>query len=213
MTPRAKIECFAAACALAIVALLARSYLEAHADRARLAAALAAEKGIIDRAQQQIDSLDAAARQRDAATAAALAAMQKAAARAQSPEDIARWIPQQLQTPAPISVTVPPATPANPAPDAIARIPQQDLPVLRDRLEACRECTLQLATAQQDLAARQQQLKLAGEQLSATQRQRDAALAAAKGGSFWRRVRRNARWFAIGSAAAAAALCATSHCK
>jgi hypothetical protein len=72
---------------------------------------------------------------------------------------------------------------------------------------------VKLAAAQQNLATKDQQLKLAGAQLSATQRERDAALTAAKGGSLWRRVQRNARWLAVGGAAATAALCATHHCK
>ena len=39
----------------------------------------------------------------------------------------------------------------------------------------------------------------------AVQRQRDAALRAARGGGFWMRVKRNARWFGIGAAAGFAA--------
>jgi hypothetical protein len=139
--------------------------------------------------------------------------MQQAAAKIQTPQQIAQWIPPQLATPAPITVDVPPATAANPAPDAIATIPQQDLPMLRNEIESCKECAVKLVTAQQDLVSKDQELKLAGAQLSATQRERDAALTAAKGGSLWRRAQRNARWLTAGAAAATAALCATHHCK
>jgi hypothetical protein len=40
-------------------------------------------------------------------------------------------------------------------------------------------------------------------------RERDAAATAAKGGTFWRRFRRNIEWFAIG----AATVCGTGHCR
>jgi hypothetical protein len=160
-----------------------------------------------------MQSLETAQKQRDAETQATLASMQRAAAKIQTPQQIASWIPPQLATPAPITVDVPPATASSPAPDAIARIPQQDLPVLRNEIESCKECSVKLAAAQMNLDGKDQQLKLAGAQLSATQRERDAAITAAKGGSFWRRAQRNLRWLAVGGAAATVALCATGHCK
>jgi len=203
MTLRAKIEALAAICMLIAGALIVRSYLDARADQLRLQATIAAQQGIIASAQRQMQSLDAAAKQRDAQTLATIAAMQQAVARVQSPQQIASWIPPQLPTPAPLAVNIPSATAANPAPDAIAKIPQQDLPAIRDMIESCKECSVKLNAAQQDLASKDQQLRLAGEQLSATQRERDAALTAAKGGNLWRRIRRNALWFLIGGATAA----------
>jgi hypothetical protein len=45
----------------------------------------------------------------------------------------------------------------------------------------------------------------------------DAAVTAAKGGSFWLRLKRNAHWLAIGAAigvvTSTAALCNTGHCR
>ena len=203
MTLRAKIEALAAICILVAGALIVRSYLDARADQLRLQATITAQQGIIASAQQQMQSLDAAAKQRDAQTQATIAAMQHAVARVQTPQQIAAWIPPQLPTPAPLAVSIPSATAANPAPDAIARIPQQDLPAIRDMIESCKECSVKLNAAQQDVASKDQQLRLAGEQLSAMQRERDAALTAAKGGNLWRRIQRNALWFFIGGATAA----------
>ena len=203
MTLRAKIEALAAICILIAGALIVRSYLDARADQLRLQATIAAQQGIIASAQRQMQSLDAAAKQRDAQTLATIAAMQQAVARVQTPQQIASWIPPQLPTAAPLAVNIPSATAAHPAPDAIAKIPQQDLPAIRDMIESCKECSVKLNAAQQDLASKDQQLRLAGEQLSATQRERDAALTAAKGGNLWRRIRRNALWFLIGGATAA----------
>ena len=203
MTLRAKIEALAAICMLIAGALIVRSYLDARADQLRLQATIAAQQGIIASAQRQMQSLDAAAKQRDAQTQATIDAMQQAVARVQTPQQIASWIPPQLPTAAPLAVNIPSATAAHPAPDAIAKIPQQDLPAIRDMIESCKECSVKLNAAQQDLASKDQQLRLAGEQLSATQRERDAALTAAKGGNLWRRIRRNALWFLIGGATAA----------
>lgn len=213
MALRTKLEALAAIVLVGAAAFIARSWLDAHDDQLRLRATIDAQQAVIAQAQQQTQQLAAAEKERDAQTQATLASMQQAAAKIQTPQQIASWIPPQLATPAPITVDVPPATAANPAPDAVATIPQQDLPVLRNEIESCKECSVKLAAAQQNLATKDQQLKLAGAQLSATQRERDAALTAAKGGSLWRRVQRNARWLAVGGTAATAALCATHHCK
>jgi hypothetical protein len=42
-------------------------------------------------------------------------------------------------------------------------------------------------------------------------RERDAAIAAAHGGTFWLRAKRAAKWFAIGVAAGAAVTVASRH--
>jgi type II secretory pathway pseudopilin PulG len=79
-----------------------------------------------------------------------------------------------------------------------AEIPTADLKPLYDYVQNCRECQAQLATATQnrtDDATKLQAMTL----------ERDAAVTAAKGGTFWRRLRRNIAWFAVGAAAGAAA--------
>ncbi len=81
---------------------------------------------------------------------------------------------------------------------ATLRIPQQDLKLLYDALEDCRACQASLAAAQSDLADERTQL-------TATAAERDAALKSAKGGSFWTRLKRSAKWFAIGAALGAIA--------
>jgi hypothetical protein len=213
MPLRTKLETLAAIVLLAAAAFLGRSWLEAHDDQLRMRATIDAQHAVIAQAQQQMQQLAAAEKQRDAQTQATLASMRQAAAKIQTPQQIAQWIPPQLATPAPITVDIPSPTVANPTPDAIARIPQQDLPVLRNEIESCKECSVKLAGAQMNLDGKDQQLKLAGAQISATQRERDAAIAAAKGGSVWRRAQRNARWLAAGAAAATVALCVTGHCR
>lgn len=85
-----------------------------------------------------------------------------------------------------------------------AEIPAADLKPLYDYIQDCRECQAQLA------AAKQNRIDDASK-LDAMTRERDAAIIAAKGGTFWRRLRRNAEWFAIGVTAGAAATYASSH--
>ena len=106
----------------------------------------------------------------------------QAAAKGESPE-------QQCASPAP---------PCDPAGNCAAQIPSADLKPLFDYVQDCRACQAQLAAAQKnsaDYAAK----------IAALTRERDAAVTASKGGSFLRRLRRNALWFAIGAAAGYAA--------
>jgi hypothetical protein len=92
------------------------------------------------------------------------------------------------------------------APIPTAQIPVADLKPLYDYVQDCRSCQAQLATAK--LNAADNAVKIA-----AITRERDAALTAARGGTFWRRLRRNALWFAVGAGAGTAALCGTGHCR
>jgi hypothetical protein len=91
-------------------------------------------------------------------------------------------------------------------PDApSAQIPAVDLKPLFDYVQDCRSCQAQLA-AKQDSADN-------ATKLAALTRERDAAMTAAKGGTFWQRLHRNALWFVIGAGAGAATLCGTGHCR
>jgi hypothetical protein len=74
-----------------------------------------------------------------------------------------------------------------------AQIPAADLKPLFDFVQDCRTCQAQIAVAK--LNAADDAAKIA-----ALTRERDAALTAAKGGSFMRRLRRNAEWLAAGAA-------------
>jgi hypothetical protein len=210
---RTKLEIAAALALLAIGAFVFYSWLEAHDDQVRLAATVDAQGKLLDQAKQQSDAVADQEKQRDAALQSQLETMRDAVAKIQTPQQVAQWLPQQLPLPAPVSVAIPPATPQNPAPAAVATIPQQDLAPIRNAVESCEECSKELDVAQQDSAAKDQQLKLAGQQLSAAENERDAAIKAAKGDGFWTRLRRNAKWFLIGAGAAGAALCASGHCK
>ena len=196
----------AVAVTLLLAAMAIGSYIGAREDRIRMQATLDAQKAVIQQAAQERQRHVQEDAARDTAAQKQLDAMQQLLQRnVQTPQQIARWAPQQVQVPQPINVNIPPATPQNPSPDAVATIPQVDLPAIREAIAGCKECKLKLETAQQDLASQKEQLRLAGEQLSAVERERDAALKAAKGGGFWQRTGRAAKWFLIGAAAGAAA--------
>lgn len=78
-----------------------------------------------------------------------------------------------------------------------AQIPTADLKPLYDFVQDCRACDAQLAVAKQNAADD-------AAKIAALTRERDAAITAAKGGSFWRRLRRNALWFVVGAGFGAA---------
>jgi len=214
MILRTKLEIAAGVLAFAIAAFGFTTWLQEHDDRLRAQSDAAAAKKVFDQAADQMKQHADADRARDEATAKQLDAMQKLAAQIQTPAQIAAWLPKQVTgLPQPITVTIPPATPQNPAPDAIAAIPQADLLTLRDSVEQCREGAVKLSNCEADRISKQEQLRLAGEQLSAVERERDTWKAAAKGGTFWLRTRRAAKWLAIGAAVGAGAVCGTGHCK
>jgi hypothetical protein len=102
----------------------------------------------------------------------------------------------------------PPAGQNASAPSSV-QIPAADLKPLYDYVQDCRSCQAQLAAAQQNRTDD-------ATKLTAMTRERDAAVTAAKGGSFWRRLRRNVEWFALGAvagAAGSAAFCHSGHCR
>jgi hypothetical protein len=75
---------------------------------------------------------------------------------------------------------------------------------LYDFVQDCRECDAKLSAAKQDHDDDTVKLE-------ALTRERDAALAAAKGGTFWHRLRRNLEWLAVGAMVGATATAAATH--
>ena len=83
-------------------------------------------------------------------------------------------------------------------------MPQVDLKPLYDSLQDCRASELENDAAKKDLADEQAQA-------ASLTRERDTAIAGARGGTFWLRLKRGAKWFAIGVAAGAAATAVARH--
>ena len=102
------------------------------------------------------------------------------------------------------------SSPTQSAAGSAAQIPAADLAPLYEYVQDCRACQLQLTAAKQNATDDAAKIR-------ALTRERDAAVTAARGGSFWLRLKRNAHWLAIGAAigvvTSTAALCNTGHCR
>ncbi len=88
-----------------------------------------------------------------------------------------------------------PSSPTNPCADAAdctAQIPAADLKPLYNYIQDCRACRAKLAAANQNAADD-------AKKIASLTQERNAAITAAKGGTFWRRLRRNATWLASGA--------------
>ncbi len=188
------------------------AWIKAHDSWVRAQATVQAQAVTmreVAREEQQVTSQE---KERDTQTARVIAKMQAELERVKTPRQIAAWLPQQVPLPQAVKITVPRPSRANPKPAGVAIIPRPDLLPLRDYVESCKVCSVKLATAQEDLAAKQQELTLAGEKLSAVEKQRDAALKAARR-TFWERLLTRAKWLVVGAGAGTALLCGSGHCQ
>jgi hypothetical protein len=183
------------AASLVAVALLADAWRTARRDSAQLTAILATEKSTLQQATDR-------EKLRDSQLSAALAAITSQKRAVRTPQQAAAAIPSVLPPlPLPISIHLPDLSPsAKPIEvlPATISIPQSDLKPLYDDLQDCQASALENAAAQKNLADE----KLRSVALT---RERDAAITAARGGTFWQRLKREVKWFAIGIAAGATA--------
>jgi hypothetical protein len=186
---------FAAGAGLLAAALAADSWIAARRASSQLAAALASQDALLAQASDR-------EHQRDAQLASALAQIAAEKRRIQTPQQAAEALASVLPPlPLPIPVRLPDLAAAPtlsvPAPASIT-VPQADLKPLYDALADCRACALERDALKKDLADEQAKT-------TALLRERDAAVAAARGGAFWSRLKRSAKWFAIGAALGAVA--------
>jgi hypothetical protein len=94
-----------------------------------------------------------------------------------------------------LAIPSPKSSPCADAADCSAEIPAADLKPLYNYVQDCRACQTELAAAKQTAADD-------ATKMDALTQERDAAVTAAKGGTFLRRLRRNLLWFAAGIATA-----------
>ena len=175
------------------LALLADAWRSERHDSAQLAATLASQKATLEQAAER-------EKQRDAQLSAALQAIAAQKIKVQTPQQAATAIPSVLPPlPLPISIHLPDLSASSKSnedlPAAIS-IPQADLKQLYDDLQDCRAAAIETDATKKDLADQKAQT-------AALLRERDAAVAAAHGGTFWVRLKREAKWFAIGIAVGA----------
>lgn len=188
------------AVALLAAALLADAWRSARHDSQQLAATLSAQNSVIQQAGDR-------EKQRDSQFAAALATIQTQKRMVRTPQQAAQQLPNVLP-PLPLAVSIhdpnlsAPLAPGE-TPSTTISIPQPDLVPLYDELQDCRANLDQTVSLKKDLSDEKNRS-------AALQHERDAAVAVAHGGTFFVRLKRSAKWFAIG-VAAGAAVAAISH--
>jgi hypothetical protein len=192
------IALIAAAIALALVA---DAWHSARRDSQQLVATLASQKITIQEAADR-------EKLRDSQLTSALAAIQAQKRAVQTPEQALKQLSAVLP-PLPLPVTIhdpdlsAPLTTGE-VPTTIISVPQPDLIPLYDGLQDCRENKAQSDALQKDLSDEKSRS-------TALLRERDAAIATAHGGTFLTRLKRSAKWLAIGIAVGAATAAATHH--
>jgi len=196
MKPKLDILIFAAA--LVAVAFLADTWRSARRDSQQLAATLAAQNSTI---QQAADH----EKQRDSQLATVLSTIQAQKRSVQTPQQASDQLLSVLPSlPLPVSINAPDLSaplPPGESPSTTLSVPQPDLVPLYDDLQNCRASTAETDALQKDLSDEKTRS-------AALQHERDAAVAAAHGGTFFVRLKRGAKWFAIGLAAGAVAAAA-----
>ncbi len=199
MKPTLDIIIFVAA--LTAVALLADAWRSARRDSQQLAATLASQNAVIQQANDREN-------QRDSQLATVLANIHNQKRTVQTPQQAAKQLPFVLPPlPLPVSIHDPdlsaPLPPGEPPSTSIS-IPQPDLVPLYDDLQDCRASTLQNDALKKDLSDEKSRS-------ASLLHERDAAIAVAHGGTFLLRLKRAAKWFAIGVATGAAVAAVAHH--
>ena len=170
----------------------AASWLRSHDAAVLLSANASAQKQVIAQA-------DASQQKRATVLAKTIASITAAKRKSQTPSEIVEELPLLLpELTTPISLPLPDEQTGGHTAD-VATIPQSELKPLYNHLQDCMACDVRLHAGEADLLDKQAQVK-------ALTLQRDAALSAATGGKFWHRLKHNAKWFILGSAAGALAL-------
>lgn len=186
---------------VALVALVAIEEFAWRKERARL-------KDEISAAQKLVQEADARQQQRDLELHDALRRIAQRKESVRTPEQVIRELPGDLPLPVPIRLlpgnpsekfggpadSLPGSSPSQ----SVAVLPAEDLKPLFDFVQDCKACQTERNTLRRDLA--DEQVKTAS-----LTRERDSALKLAKGGGFWRRAARAAKWFGLGALAGAAA--------
>ncbi|MBZ5700240.1 MAG: hypothetical protein LAN84_00175 [Acidobacteriia bacterium] len=197
LTLRHKLEIAGALLALLALAIVGGSWLGAREDGIRLKATLAAQNSVLADAGKR----EAA---REAVLKDSLAQLEDLKKRTQTPTQVIRALPGVLPLPQPITLSLPAAlaqgdpSKAGVQPGQTATIPAADLKPLFDFAADCKACRERVMVLEQNKADD-------AVKVGALVKERDAAVTAAKGGSKWQRIKRAAKWFAIGAAAGAIA--------
>ena len=208
-----KLHLILTALLFAAAAFLFSQWLRAHDAYLRADTQSKANQSALTQLAKQQSDLAQQLRQSQADQQSQLATLQKQYAQAQSPEQLATLLTTAMNLPQPIKITTPPPTPANPAPQPVAEIPLPDAPQAKAFVESCQQCQIDLAASQKQSAITAQQTAALKQQLTLTEKDRDAWKRAATGGSWPRRAAKRIANFALDAGLTTVALCATHHCK
>ena len=214
--------------AVLLAAMAFHAWLTEHDDRLRLQATISTQK-------QALGAADVREHDRAATLQDTLAQIDALKRQTQTPAQVLRDLPKFLSLPQPITLNSPQsATPAiqqgtvqakitpcvvkkgcpSPTHSAAASptdaTPAPESPALTEPTD--QQNLPDAPSAQIPAAAKQNAIDNATK-LTALTRERDAAVATAKGGTFWQRLHRNALWFVVGAGAGAVAVCGTGHCR
>lgn len=190
---------------LVAAALVASSLLASRDAEAELRATIAAQKDVIAK-------LDAEMQARDQQAANQVNQLRAMAQKVTTPTLAVQALPQVVDLPVAIYLRAPlftspagdaePTAPALPDAPSAAVIPAESVVPLYQRLAKCAEDDVLLAACQAgraDLEAK----------VEALETERDAAVKAARGGGFWKRLKANGKWFLLGAGAGAGLYAAT----
>lgn len=204
ISARAKAEIFAIVIAIAIGGYGSRTWLAEHDARIRAESQVQAAQKSFDAAAAELKQSQQAQAAKDAETRTTIEKLAAAAAEQKTPQQIAKWIPTQLGSlPAPIKTT--PAPASSPAAPVVYEVPQVDLDFLKNDIAKCQQQAVALAGAQADVTSCQVQQKILNGQIGDLEKQRDGLQAELKGGTFWQRVKHDAKILGVGAAIGAAA--------
>lgn len=182
--------------ALVLAGLALRSYWNERVDRIQLDAELKTTERLLQAKDQELSRLDQGMKERDQQTAEMVKKIDELKARPATIREIVREIPQYIPFEKPLELVPPnPAAPEAPPQIGLDESQAQDL---RKFYLDCHRATLELRICQENAKDWQAKEVTWQEKEAILIRQREAAISAVKGGTFWTRLKRNGGWYAAG---------------
>lgn len=183
---------------LILAGLAGRALLNEREDRVRLDAELKATGQLLQAKDQELSRLDRGMKERDQQTAEMVKKIEELKARPATIREIVREMPQYIPFEKPPEL-VPPIPSAPEAPPQIG-LDESQVQDLRKFYLDCHRATLELQACQENAKDWKAKEITWQEKEQILVQQREAAIRAVKGGSFWTRFSRNGKWFLVGGA-------------
>lgn len=187
---------------LFIVAVLILGYFawrDARDANIELRTEIKLKDGMIAELRTQRETIDRGMAQRDQQTAQMVKEIEALKARPLPVREIVREIPQYVNLPgAPTILEAPaPAPGEKPAEPSIVFDPAQ-AKALRDFYLDCNRANLELKSCGEDKADLLKKQTTYEQQIKLLTEERDSAVKAFKGGGFWLKLKKDAKWFLVG---------------